>query len=84
MRESLTRNGQHTHTGGDVPEWRAYDAYTVRRTSGPVVVGASRRHWDGVDLALGLLSLGILAGAGFGWCWAWGAVLRPLWQVWWR
>jgi hypothetical protein len=83
MRESIARNGQRTHDDTPIQEWRAVDAYTVRRTAGPVVSPLHRRHWDGVDLVLGLLSLAVIGGALWGWVWAVGAVLLPAWRALW-
>lgn len=87
MRDPRDLNGPSTlegiETTPDVPEWRASDAYTVRRT-GPVHgLPVHRRRAGGVDVLLGGLSLAILVGAFWGWLWAWGAVLRPLWLFLW-
>jgi hypothetical protein len=83
MRQRVARNGQHTHDDQPIGAWTAVDAYTVRRSDGPVAFGPRRPARDGLELVLGVLGLGIVSGALWGWVWAIRAVLLPAWRAFW-
>lgn len=81
MRQSMDRNGQLTHDDRPIEEWRAVDAYTVRLSDRPVWMEARPRGRDSLEMVLGVLGLGIVSGALWGWVWAVRAVLVPVWRA---